>query len=112
MFLGYQNSKIVLVANTKEELENAPCIKFDIIEETDKEYLLYKGNYILKEEAEKLKAQEQKVERIKELKHLLADTDYKVIKYSEGLISEKEYAEVKAQRQAWRDEINQLEVAK
>lgn len=111
MFLGYQNNKIVLVANTKEELENAPCVKFDIIEETDKEYLLYKGNYVLKEEAEKLKSQEQKGERIKELKQLLSNTDYKAIKYSEGLISEEEYAEVKAQRQAWRDEINQLEVA-
>ena len=52
---------------------------------------------------------EQKKARIAELKQLLADTDYKAIKYAEGEISEEEYAEVKAQRQAWRDEINQLE---
>lgn len=112
MFLGYQNKKIVLVADTKEELENALCMSFDEIKETDKEYVLYKGDYILKEDAEKLKAGEQKEERIAELKQLLSDTDYKAIKYSEGLISEEEYAEVKAQRQAWRDEINKLEVSK
>lgn len=46
---------------------------------------------------------------IRELKKQLVDTDYKAIKYSEGLLTDKEYAEVKAQRQAWRDEINRLE---
>lgn len=46
---------------------------------------------------------------ISELKRNLSDTDYKAIKYSEGLLTDKEYAEVKAQRQAWRDEINRLE---
>lgn len=46
---------------------------------------------------------------INELKKNLFDTDYKAIKYSEGLLTDKEYAEVKAQRQAWRDEINRLE---
>lgn len=47
--------------------------------------------------------------RIYELKTLLNQTDYKAIKYAEGLISEDEYAPIKAQRQAWRDEINELE---
>lgn len=111
MFLGYQNGKIVLAAATREELENAPCMSFDEIVETDKEYVLYKGDYILKEDAEKLKSVEQKEKRIAELKRLLTDTDYKAIKYSEGLISEEEYSEVKAQRQAWRDEINILQGA-
>lgn len=46
---------------------------------------------------------------INELKKKLFDTDYKAIKYSEGLLTDKEYAEVKAQRQAWRDEIIRLE---
>ena len=46
MFLGYQNKKIVLVANTKEELKNAPCIVFDKIVETDKNYFLHKGEYV------------------------------------------------------------------
>lgn len=47
--------------------------------------------------------------RIIELKQLLANTDYKAIKYAEGLISAEDYAETKAQRQKWREEINNLE---
>ena len=43
------------------------------------------------------------------LKKKLADTDYKAIKYAEGLISDEEYAPVKAKRQHFRDEINRLE---
>lgn len=48
-------------------------------------------------------------EQIAILKQQLADTDYKAIKYAEGMISAEDYAETKAQRQAWRDEINILE---
>lgn len=46
---------------------------------------------------------------ISELKKQLAATDYKAIKYAEGLISAADYAETKAQRQAWRERINALE---
>ncbi len=48
-------------------------------------------------------------EKITALKQKLAATDYQAIKYAEGLLSEQEYAETKAQRQSWRDEINRLE---
>lgn len=47
--------------------------------------------------------------RINELKQLLTDSDYKAIKFAEGQMTEEEYAPIKAQRQAWRDEINELE---
>ena len=47
--------------------------------------------------------------RIDELKQLLADSDYKAIKYAEGWISAEDYATTKAERQAWREEINSLE---
>ena len=47
--------------------------------------------------------------RIAELKQCLFSTDYKAIKYAEGLLTDEEYTETKAQRQAWRDEINKLE---
>lgn len=47
--------------------------------------------------------------RINQLKKMLADTDYQAIKYAEGLLTEEQYTPIKAQRQAWRDEINQLE---
>ena len=51
----------------------------------------------------------EKQTRIAELKRKLSETDYKAIKYAEGLISETDYVPIKAQRQAWRDEINALE---
>ena len=44
-----------------------------------------------------------------QLKKALSDTDYKAIKYAEGQISEEEYASVKAERQGYRDHINELE---
>lgn len=46
---------------------------------------------------------------VQSLKQMLADTDYQAIKYAEGWLTETEYAEVKAQRQAWRERINELE---
>lgn len=39
----------------------------------------------------------------------LAETDYKAIKYAEGLLTEEEYAPIKAERQQMRDKINELE---
>lgn len=51
----------------------------------------------------------QKIVRISELKQLLADTDYRAIKYAEGYYTEEEYAPYKALRQSYRDEINNLE---
>lgn len=48
--------------------------------------------------------------KIIELKRQLRLTDYKAIKYAEGELSAEEYAETKAQRTAWRAEINRLEV--
>lgn len=46
---------------------------------------------------------------IAELKAKLTATDYKAIKYAEGVLSITEYAETKAQREAWRNRINTLE---
>ena len=42
-------------------------------------------------------------------KTLLKNTDYKAIKYAEGVLSAEEYALVKANRQTWRNRINELE---
>ena len=46
---------------------------------------------------------------IADLQNRLAETNYQAIKFTEGWITEEEYAPIKAQRQAWRDEINALE---
>lgn len=35
MFIGYQNDLIAFVADTREELENLPCVELDKIEEVD-----------------------------------------------------------------------------
>ena len=48
--------------------------------------------------------------QIEALKQKLSDTDYKAIKFAEGLISEEEYAYTKKQRQEWRNQINLLEL--
>lgn len=50
-----------------------------------------------------------KLIRIHVLKNKLQQTDYQAIKYAEGQISEQDYAPIKAQRQSWRNEINELE---
>ena len=47
--------------------------------------------------------------RILALKDELQKTDYKAIKYSEGWLTDEEYAETKTERQRIREEINRLE---
>ena len=58
-------------------------------------------------------AEIQRAARAKELHILLESTDYKVIKNSEcqmlGLPLPYDPAEVHAEKQAWRDELNELE---
>lgn len=39
----------------------------------------------------------------------LAGSDYKVMKYLEGQLSEDEYLEIKEKRIEWRNRINELE---
>lgn len=46
---------------------------------------------------------------IVELKHKLLETDYKAIKYAEGVLTESEYALTKQERQSWRNRINELQ---
>ena len=55
------------------------------------------------------KQRESATARIVELKQLLEDTDYKALKYAEGAISAIDYLPIQRERQAWRDEINDLE---
>ncbi len=50
-----------------------------------------------------------KAARIAELKRLLADTDYIAVKIAEGAATREQYADLIAQREAWREEIRSLE---
>lgn len=51
MFLGYQNNNIAVIAETKEELLNLPCVILDKIEETSDEYVNVNGKFLKKDEA-------------------------------------------------------------
>lgn len=53
--------------------------------------------------------EQRRAEYIAQLKALLRDSDYAVIKIAEGAAAEVEYAELIARRQEWRKEINKLE---
>jgi hypothetical protein len=68
-----------------------------------------KGDFYEVVEIPEPTAEEIKANRIAELKRLLADTDYAVIKIAEGEATKEEYAETLANRRAWRIEINDLE---
>lgn len=52
---------------------------------------------------------DERMARITALKQLLAASDYKALKYAEGFTTAADYAPIRAQRQAWREEINLLE---
>lgn len=54
-------------------------------------------------------AEMERVAEIERLKEQLAATDYKAIKHAEGWLTAEEYATTKAQRQQWRERINELE---
>ena len=52
---------------------------------------------------------EEYAAEIQELKRSLAGTDYKAIKYAEGVMTDEDYQATGIQRQAWRRRINELE---
>ena len=68
---------------------------------------------VTQEPTEEEVAEIQRAARAKELHILLESTDYKVIKNSEcqmlGLPLPYDPADVHAEKQAWRDELNELE---
>lgn len=53
--------------------------------------------------------QKAQMKRINELKHYLNSTDYQAIKFSDGAISEEDYAPIREQRKDARAEINAIE---
>lgn len=68
-----------------------------------------KGEYYEVVEISKPTQEELNAAEIERLKAELAATDYKCLKYVDGALTDAEYAEVKAYRQALRDKINSLE---
>ena len=116
MFAGYQKEKIVLVKDTREELENTPCIVFDKIEELPGDYELYQGKYITVTEAAERKAAAEKAAHIKELQAQLDVLDLKAIRAlraigaGEGTAQDTEkLSELEAQAEEIRQQIRDLE---
>lgn len=52
---------------------------------------------------------EEYAAEVQALKQSLAETDYKAIKYAEGVMTDEDYQATGIQRQAWRRRINELE---
>lgn len=52
---------------------------------------------------------EEYAAEIQALKRSLSETDYKAIKYAEGVMTDEDYQATGIQRQAWRRRINELE---
>ena len=80
MFAGYQNEKIVLVADTREELANNKFMQFDKIEELSEPYELYNGEYISSAEAAYRRAEAEKEAKRKSLLDQLDALDLKCIR--------------------------------
>lgn len=81
----------------------------DNVEITEEEYNAIKEQKEQNRLAKANTPRNQNLTRITELKQLLRDSDYKLFKYQDGDMTDEEYAPIKAQRHAWRVEINQLE---
>lgn len=70
-----------------------------------------KEKKIIEQEIDEIKVVFTADSKILDLKEKLSNTDYQAIKYAEGHLTEEEYAPIKEQRQAWRNEINQIETS-
>lgn len=81
----------------------------DLIEITEQEWNEHIASITPLAPTEQQLAKAAKRRQIAALKKNLINTDYQAIKYAEGLLTEEQYAPIKAQRQSWRDEINELE---
>lgn len=83
-------------------------ISLDEVQESDVDGRIYlKDNCPMKSETDLQKDAYR--EEITTLKKQLSATDYKAIKYAEGVLTDEEYQETGIQRQVWRARINELE---
>ena len=92
MYLGYQNNKVVMIAESKTELENMPCIRFDKIEECSREIELVDGEYLFTDE-EAYKTKKNALARLKREELMKLQADELKYDYEEALAKEAENAE-------------------
>ena len=94
----------VIEFNEETGLEETKLVEHSQVTET-----YYTCDLIAKFRSEEELVKKRAKARIIFLKEELCKTDYQAIKFAEGWLTEEEYAPIKAQRQAYRVEINQLE---
>lgn len=92
--------------NLKAPLSSAEEVNYIAISQEEFERLTYVEPYSPTEEQIQIQT---KRARIAELKSKLRETDYVALKLAEGETTKEEYADVFANRVAWRAEINQIE---
>lgn len=109
MYLGYQKERIVCVGYSEQQVKDTKGVEVDRVTYTPLVYVLYNGDFVTEEEAETRSKQDKAKARIKELKELLASTDYVVLKVAEGVSSFADYEEIFEKRQLYRNQINELE---
>lgn len=97
----------ILSATFEEHAPKNACIVDELPEGDITDYKYIDGKYVYEPNVEKEIAEAES--EIAALKSQLDSTDYKAIKYAEGWLTEEEYAPIKAERQALRDRINELE---
>lgn len=94
----------VIEWNEETQQEETKLVEYPQVTET-----YYACDLIPKFRSEEELAKQRAKAKIIRLKEELCKTDYQAIKFAEGWLTEEEYAPIKAQRQAYREEINQLE---
>lgn len=113
---------VIAGKNDKEEMLKALPIEYDFCyAEKIPEHNMYRQyvkvedeklvvcNFELSPEREKEITIMETLRKIEEFKTLLYESDYKAIKYAEGIMSEEEYAPIREERKMWRLRINELE---
>ncbi len=80
----------------------------DEVQQSDVNGWTYRKETCPMKTADDLQKEEYAAE-ILTLKKQLADTDYRAIKYAEGVLTDEDYQATGIQRQAWRRRINELE---
>lgn len=75
-----------------------------VVEDSDNPYKMQFGICLRYNDLQK-----NQFAQIKQLKKNLEATDYKALKYADGVYTEEQYAPIKAQRAEWRRQINEIE---
>lgn len=106
IYIGYQGSLPVRVETSREIIENDLFLRCDRIAEHEGRAEIVGGAVLFDEDIDTAKVKVATESRISELQSYLDSTDWYVVRYADT--GEAMPADVKAQRQAAREEISTL----